>query len=215
MGGVQYNRPWRGGKAQSVGHISAGGAGRRGGFGVKPQTSRAIATAATGVDSLGQGSSGTGELGRTMTNEAPDSIKEQAQSYYHSKLTQQQAKSLTATAAMANKTVIENKSKGCSPKTMVNGKVKLRSAGHNLFRPPANKPTFQKTTAMTTTTTNKQQSSSAAAEEGKSPTRGAVLKTAKTAVSYRLKKQPLAYKIAASTNLITKSPVSKANANTT
>ena len=86
-----YHRPWRGGKAQSVGHISAGGGvgagGRRhaaGGFvggAMKPQTSRAIATAATGVDSLGHGSSGTGELGRTITNEAPDgssSIKEQA-----------------------------------------------------------------------------------------------------------------------------------------
>lgn len=79
-----YHRPWRGGKAQSVGHISAGGAGGRrhaAGAMMKPQTSRAIATAATGVDSLGHGSSGTGELGRTITNEAPDgtsSIKEQA-----------------------------------------------------------------------------------------------------------------------------------------
>ena len=83
-------RHWRGGKAQSVGHISAAG-GRRGvaGFGAKPQASRAIATAATGFDTLGgNGSSGTGELGTiTIEPEIASSIKDQAQSYYHSKLT--------------------------------------------------------------------------------------------------------------------------------
>ena len=160
-------RPWRGGKAQSVGHISAAGGRRAAGFGIKPHASRAIATAATGFDTLGgNGSSGTGELG--MTSIEPDvasSIKDKAQSYYQSKLTQQQAKSTAA----ANKTVTENKSK--SPKAFASGKIKLRSAGHNLFRPPANKPTFQKTKQ------SQEFKSSSPAQ-----------KTAKNAATYRMKK---------------------------
>ena len=70
---VNTHRPWRGTKAQSVGHISAGR--HRAGFGVnaKAQTSRAIATAATGVETLRNGSSRvTDDVG--MTTIEPESI---------------------------------------------------------------------------------------------------------------------------------------------
>ena len=69
-----------------MGHISAGG--RRAGFGgtAKVKNNRAIATAATGEDTLRNESSRTDDVG--MTTIEPESIKDHAQSYYQSKLTQ-------------------------------------------------------------------------------------------------------------------------------
>ena len=175
---VTQKHSWsRGGKAQSVGHMSASG-GRRRTTGlaaiIKPQTSQANATAATGMDTLRNGgSSGTDDIGM-MTIEPQSSILDRAQSYYHSKLTSQQAKSMAHT-----KKVGANEDRNPSPKAVTTAKIKLRSAGHNLFRPPANKPVFTK---------------SKLSPDVKSQVSPGASKTIKTAASYRLTKQTVSSK---------------------